>query len=92
MCKERNILRGWHCTKNAHNSHGPLEMECYQTRDYAPPLVATQTYTEEEEEKQQRDRQRWTGHRCDSTYIMTSGINCCATVTNQRKTVLKSYN
>lgn len=38
MCKERNILRGWHRTKNAHSSHRPLEMECYQTGDYAPSI------------------------------------------------------
>ena len=70
MCKERNILRGWHCTKNAHSTHRPLEMESYQL---PPPteLSATQTLTEEEE-KQQRDRKQGTGHGCDQTYILTS--------------------
>lgn len=71
MCKERNILWGWHCTKNAHSSHRPLEMESYQTGDYIPPppppLIATQTVTEEEK-KQQRDRQRWTAQRCNKIH------------------------
>lgn len=74
MCKERNILQGWHCIKNAHSSHRPLEMECYQTETTPPPLIVTQTYTEkEEEEKLQRDRQRWTEHRWENTN-MTSGL------------------
>lgn len=88
MCKERNILRGWRRTKNAHSSHRPLEMECYQTGDYAPPLIVTQTYTEEEEEdeqQQQTDRQRWTRHRCDNTYILTSGKHCSAKVNDYKR-------
>lgn len=33
-CVKREIF--WHRIKNAHSSHRPLEMECYQTGGYAP--------------------------------------------------------
>lgn len=76
MCRERNILRGWHRIKNAHSSYRLLEMESYQTRlRPPPPIIATQTFTEEEKQERetQTDRQRWTGPCCNNTYTLTSG-------------------
>lgn len=56
MCRERNILRGWHRIKNAHSSYRLLEMESYQTRlRPPPPIITTQTFTEEERETGERD-------------------------------------
>lgn len=37
-------------------------MERYQTGDYAPPLIATQTYSEEEEEEKQHRQTEMDGN------------------------------
>lgn len=76
MCKGRNILWDWHCTKNAHSSHGPLEMESYQTADYAPPLIAAQTFTElqkQQKESEMDRREQWQNRHFVTTEMTNHG-------------------